>query len=83
MIGTSTGPYVDSKSYPKVNGPDSYISPTNNKLPDPGYGLGADGRHRARLLELDITRVAPMTVEQLVGRRTSDNKFPYYTELNV
>ena len=83
MIGTSTGPYVDSQAYLKVNGKDSYISPTNNRLPDPGYGLKGDGRGGARLIQLKPITSSPTTEDQLVGRRTSDNKFPYYTESSV
>mgnify|MGYP000461673170 CR=1 FL=1 len=83
MIGTSTLPEVDSLDYPKVNDPNSWVSSTNNKLPDPGYGLAVDGRRGRRLLQLDVIRAGSLPEEELIGRRISDNKFPRYTELQV
>lgn len=88
-IGTSDSQYIGTLNFPRVN--DAITSPANgynNHAGDPGYGMGPDGRQGKRRLELLLSRteqlnsMANVEIGQgAVGRRISDGKWPFYTEL--
>jgi hypothetical protein len=93
-IGTSTAPYVDINSFPRVEdaNKDSKLDGDelsyNNHLGAPGYGMGPDGRKRQRRLALTEARIGQLNsmanvdiAEGVVGRRTSNGEWPLYNEI--
>jgi hypothetical protein len=87
-IGTSTAPYVDKHDFPRVDNPESVAGGYNDHAGAPGYGMGPDGRRRARRFTLahgravQINSMAGVDVAQgVVGRSTVDGRWPKYTEI--
>ena len=76
MIGTNTGPFVDISDYPRINDINSL-----GNLPDPGYPLGPDGRKRKRRLQRE-QELAQQIDLGVIGVKTSDGKYPYYTQIS-
>lgn len=88
-IGTSDSQYIGALNFPRVL--DAITSPAggyNHNNGDPGFGMGPDGRQGKRRLALLLARTEqinsmanPAIGQGAVGRRVSDGKWPFYTEL--
>jgi len=87
-IGTSTGPYVPRHAFPRITDQEDPSEGYNNNNGSPGYGMGPDGRRRQRRFGLSQARTEQVNsmsnvdiAQGVVGRSTTDGRWPLYTEI--
>ena len=87
-IGTSTAQFVDIHDFPRITDQEDPSEGYNGNNGSPGFGLGPDGRRGLRRLELLTSRVEQLNAmagvdiaQGVVGRATSDGKWPLYSEI--